>query len=166
MVQSTTQFQHSNWYWQKVFLTARQTFTPTTHKFYKIFNRNNVKVSCSLMPNSSSIIKSHNKNVLSNDESKSSKSPCNCTDKSSCPLNGNCLQQNVIYCGKFFPRNQYINISHFGMGALLYIWCIFSEHLFLRTPLGGCFCLFLVSLLQRKVKTWINNGSRLNLSIA
>ena len=31
-------------------------------------------------------------------------------------------------------------ISHFGMGFLLYICCIFSEYLFLRTPLKGCFC--------------------------
>ena len=30
--------------------------------------------------------------------------------------------------------------SHFGMGVLLQICCIFSEDLFLRTPLGGCFC--------------------------
>ena len=34
------------------------------------------------------------------------------------------------------------NKLHFGMGALLYIKfaaCIFSEHIFLRTPLDGCF---------------------------
>ena len=29
--------------------------------------------------------------------------------------------------------------SHFCMVVLLYICCIFSEHLFLGTPLGGCF---------------------------
>ena len=29
--------------------------------------------------------------------------------------------------------------SHFGMGVLLQICCIFSEHLVLRTPLNGCF---------------------------
>ena len=28
---------------------------------------------------------------------------------------------------------------HFGMDVLLYICCIFSEHLFVRTPLKGCF---------------------------
>ena len=28
---------------------------------------------------------------------------------------------------------------HFGIGFLLQICCIFSEHLFLRTPLEGCF---------------------------
>ena len=27
--------------------------------------------------------------------------------------------------------------SHFGMGALLEICCIFPEHLFLRTPVDG-----------------------------
>ena len=64
------------------------------------------------MPNISSIIKSHNKKVLSNDESKSSKSSCNCRDKSSSPLNGNCLQQNVIYCSKVILRNQYTNKNH------------------------------------------------------
>ena len=30
---------------------------------------------------------------------------------------------------------------HFGMGVLLQICCIFSEHLFLRTPPEGSFCL-------------------------
>ena len=29
--------------------------------------------------------------------------------------------------------------SHFGMGVVLYICCIFSEHFLLRTPIGGCF---------------------------
>ena len=29
---------------------------------------------------------------------------------------------------------------HFGMGVLQYIRCIFSEHLFIRTSLDGCFC--------------------------
>ena len=28
--------------------------------------------------------------------------------------------------------------SYFDMGVLLYICCIFSEHIFLRTPLEGC----------------------------
>ena len=33
--------------------------------------------------------------------------------------------------------------SHFGMGVFLYICCIFSEHVFLRTPLECCFCIVL-----------------------
>ena len=35
--------------------------------------------------------------------------------------------------------------SHFGTGVLLY--CIFSEHLFLRTPLKGCFCIAQITVL-------------------
>ena len=64
------------------------------------------------MPNISSIIKSHNRKVLSKEGSKSSKSSCNCRDKSSCPFNGNCLQENVIHCSKVIPRNQYTNKNH------------------------------------------------------
>ena len=73
---------------------------PKTYNFYKkMFNRNNVKVSHSSVLISSKT-KSHNKKVLSNNESKSSKSSCNCRDKSPCPLNGNCLQQNQALSGK------------------------------------------------------------------
>ena len=64
------------------------------------------------MPNMSSIIKPRNKKVICNNESKSSKSSCNCGAKSSCPINGNCLQQNVIYCSKAISRNQFTNKSH------------------------------------------------------
>ena len=31
--------------------------------------------------------------------------------------------------------------SHFNLGVLLQICSMFSEHLFLATPLGGCFCI-------------------------
>ena len=34
---------------------------------------------------------------------------------------------------------------HFGMGVLLQICCIFSQHLFLGTPLKSCFCKVLSS---------------------
>ena len=112
MFQPTIQFQRSKWYWQKDFFLLLDKNLPKTHKFYKIFNWNDVKVSYSSMPNISSIIKSHNKKVLSNDESNSWKSSCNCRHKSSCPLNGNCLQQNVICCSKIIPKNEYTNKSH------------------------------------------------------
>ena len=41
--------------------------------------------------------------------------------------------------------------SHFGTGALPQICCIFSEHLFLRTPLDGCFWLIHTRLLQNRL---------------
>lgn len=60
-------------------------------------------------------IKYQQQMILSNDESKSSKTPCNGCDKTYC--HGNCVQQNMIYCSKVIPRNEFVNKNHF-----LYIW--------------------------------------------
>ena len=38
--------------------------------------------------------------------------------------------------------------SQFGMGVLLQICCIFSEQLFVRTPLEGCFWTFFLCFLH------------------
>ena len=46
-------------------------------------------------------------------------------------------------------------ISHFGMGVLLWICCIFLEHLFLKTPLVGyLFSSLLGMLTRRKFSSW------------
>ena len=45
--------------------------------------------------------------------------------------------------------------SHFDTGVLVQISWIFSEHLFLRTPLGGCFCLFQPKFLAVLYKTYV-----------
>ena len=52
-------------------------------------------------------------------------------------------------CGSAIYWNHTLLNSHFGMGVLLWICCIFSEHLFFRTPLGGCFCTMLTQFLQK-----------------
>ena len=44
----------------KTFLKLIDKHCPKTNKFHKIFNRNNVKVSYSFLPNFANIIKSHN----------------------------------------------------------------------------------------------------------
>ena len=55
--------------------------------------------------------------------------------KKRCPEN---MQQ--IYRRTRTPKHDLK--SHFGMGVLQQICCIFSEHLSLGTPLGGCFSKF------------------------
>ena len=66
---------------------------------------------------------------------------------------------NFIYRRRPMPKYNLLN-SHFDMGVLLlYICCIFSEHLFLRTPLEGCFCC--ISSLPDK--SFILCESKLNL---
>ena len=39
---------------------------------------------------------------------------------------------------------------HFGMSVLLWICCIFSEHLFLRIPLGGCFWIIILAVFKHE----------------
>ena len=68
------------------------------HPLYKIFNRHTLKLSYSCMPNMKSIISSHNKHVLSNANTTTPQpDTCNCRRKPDCPLQGKCLQTNVIY---------------------------------------------------------------------
>ena len=80
----------------KTFLKLIDKHFPKTNKFHKIFNRNNVKVSYSCLPNFANIIKSHNNRILS--EEKTQDQPkCNCRQKDTCPLEGNCLDKELIY---------------------------------------------------------------------
>ena len=80
----------------KTFLSIADKHFPKKHRLHKLFNRNNLKVSYSCVPNISTIISSHNKKVLTNDSTTYNK-PCNCRNKDSCPLNGNCQDKHVIY---------------------------------------------------------------------
>ena len=81
------------------FLNLTNKYFPLHHKFSKIFNRNNMKISYSCMPNMKSRINMLNKKVT---KAKPSAQPrtCNCISKSKCPLNNKCLRnRNKIYCG-------------------------------------------------------------------
>ena len=71
------------------------------HKI-KVFNRNNIKVTYSSMPNFASIINSHNKKILNENIAKPTSASCNCRErvKGSCPLDGNCLQSSFVYMCK------------------------------------------------------------------
>ena len=47
---------------------------------------------------------------------------------------------------RIFWKQLRILSTHYGMDVLLKIYCIFSEKHFLRTPLEGCFSLYLVQI--------------------
>ena len=79
----------------KRFLNLMDLHFPKQHRLYKIFNRNNVKVSYSCTENMFSFISSHNKKLL-NSRTGNIK-PFNCRKKDECPLNGQCLAQNIVY---------------------------------------------------------------------
>ena len=79
----------------KTFLKLIYKHFPKTSKFHEIFNRNN-GYSYSCLHNFANIIKSHNNKILS--EEKSQGQPkCNCRQKNTCPLEGHCLDKELIY---------------------------------------------------------------------
>ena len=81
------------------FLQAVDECFPPNHCLYKIFKRNTLKLSYSCMPNVHQIITAHNKTILDK-QIKASENPtkeCNCRYKESCPLQGKCLTESVVY---------------------------------------------------------------------
>ena len=74
----------------KKFLYLILKHIPPNNKFHNLFNKNNVKISYSCLPNIGSIINSHNKRILTTNDSNDT-SNCNCRQKNTCPLNGNCI---------------------------------------------------------------------------
>ena len=69
------------------------------HKYYKILNKNTLKISYSCTPNMKSIIAKHNKKVLSQPATVDNDNHCNCpvADKPNCPLDGECTKGALVY---------------------------------------------------------------------
>ena len=80
----------------KTFLRLIDKHFPPHHKLHKLFNRNNVKISYSCMPNVKSIINKHNKIVL-DPPTNNSEGTCNCINREKCPLQQKCLTNNIMY---------------------------------------------------------------------
>ena len=94
------------------------------HKLRKIFNRNTIKISYSCMNNTKQIIDNHNKRILNsskhindtadNTNTKDSKT-CNCRQKNTCPLNGNCLQSSLIYQATVTRKDNSTTVTYIGL---------------------------------------------------
>ena len=82
----------------KYFLNLIDKHFPPHHRLHKIFNRNNVKISYSCTKNIKNIINNHNMNILNNKTNEIQRS-CNCRNRDACPLNGFCLEGNIVYQG-------------------------------------------------------------------
>ena len=78
------------------FLNLLDKHFPKEHRYHRIFNRNNVKISYSCTKNMKTIISNHNKSILNKSENPNQKT-CNCINKNNCPLNGECQADNIIY---------------------------------------------------------------------
>ena len=71
---------------------------PANSKLRQIMNKNTIKISYSTLPNMEKIIAGHNKKIMANHQkAKKQERTCNCRAANPCPLESNCLKQNVIY---------------------------------------------------------------------
>ena len=77
---------------------------PQDHKFHKIFNKKNIKVSYSCMLNIKSAINSHNRKILHSPVNNQSRT-CNCINKTDCPLKEKCLSENALYQADISSEN-------------------------------------------------------------
>ena len=66
------------------------------HKYYKISNRNNVKISYSCIDNGKNIISSYKKKIINSGNEGNGKT-CNCRNKSNCPLDSKYLTIKIVY---------------------------------------------------------------------
>ena len=68
------------------------------HKYRKLFNRNNLKISYCCMPNIKMKIMAHNRKLIDeNAKENQDTKTCNCRRKELCPMNGECLASNLVY---------------------------------------------------------------------
>ena len=99
----------------KRFLKAVTKNFPKNHRLHKLFNRNNLKVSYSCLPNISRIISAHNKKVLKNEEISEETSDETCRAKDECPLEGNCLDQQLIYQCTVKSSDNDVGVKYIGL---------------------------------------------------
>ena len=82
---------------RQLFLTPLQKHFLRHHKYYKLFNKNKVKISCSCMLNMESVAQNQNANLLSNHTTPVRERSCSSRQKSECPLNNECLSESLVY---------------------------------------------------------------------
>ena len=86
----------------KFFLNLIDKHFPLHYKFHKFFNRNNVKISYSFLPNIKSIINAHNRNILYPSPTIGRRT-CNCINIPQCPLQQRCLSNSILYQASITP---------------------------------------------------------------
>ena len=67
------------------FLNLVDKHFPKNHRYNKIFNKNNIKVSYSCTDNLQTIIKKHNRKILEKSKKPSTENNCNCRKKKRLP---------------------------------------------------------------------------------
>ena len=90
-----------------MFLKLIDNSFPPGHPLKQICNRNTIKLSYRCTPNMNTIIAARNAKLLNAPEPQKRK--CNCTKGNACPVEGNCLKENVIYKATVTQVNNTVN---------------------------------------------------------
>ena len=113
---------------RKMFLELIDKNFPHHHRLHKIINRKTVKISYSCMPNVASHIASHNRKVLQELSASNGQNQikCNCANPETCPLDGNCLEEALVYKADITPE---IDAERLYVGITEPIFkCRLSDH--------------------------------------
>ena len=117
----------SLWSLGKCLSTRARNLCPMLVLVYQIFNRNTIKISYSCMNNTKQIIDNHNKRILTAsiqiDDTATvaaaatiaNNKTCNCRQKNTCPLDGNCLQSSVIYQATVTRKDNNTTETYIGL---------------------------------------------------
>ena len=97
------------------FLNLVDKHFPKNHRYNKIFNKNNIKVSYSCTDNLQTIIKKHNRKILETSKKPSTEKNCNCRKKNDCPLKNNCLTSSVVYNANVTTESDTIGKNYIGL---------------------------------------------------
>ena len=104
---------------RKRFLPLLDMNFPLHKRFYKIFNRNTVKTSHSCMPNTKTIINSHN-HKISNPKTITKERTCNSVNKAKCPLTQNCLINNIYKAVLTSTNSRYKEKIYFATAETIF----------------------------------------------
>ena len=83
------------------------------HRYHKIFNKYNIKVSYSYMDNMEKLVKKHNNNLSR--KSDTNKRNRNCRPNNTCSLYGQCSSSNIVYSAEVFFGNNQQGDKYFGI---------------------------------------------------
>ena len=97
------------------FLNLVDKHFPKNHRYNKIFNKNNIKVSYSCTDNLQTIIKKHNQKILETSKKPFTENNCNCRKKNDCPLKNNCLTSSVVYNANVTTESDTIGKNYIGL---------------------------------------------------
>ena len=83
----------------RTFLHLIRKHFPKTNELNKIFDKNKMKVGYSCFENLDRIIKKHNRKIINNSikNNHNNTHRCSCRNPQDCPLEGNCLSNNIVY---------------------------------------------------------------------